>query len=508
MGGFRPNLQRMLRIDARRLSGLVRRAVVVGALVWLPSGAAAQNSVVAAAQALQAAGELAQAARLLEAHLAEHPDDSEAGRALAQTLYWLHDVSGARRIYDASLVRHPNDTRLQMEYARMLAETGEPARARALLTPLRDIPGTRADALTLLGTLAYWQGDLTAAEALFSDALRASPEQPDARRMVQEIYTATAPWVRVSPALWHDDQPYTRGAVLVEAGWFATPLAPVRVRMQPVHFTNDAASTTIWNGDAEIGHFAPRLRLETMIAGGIVYRDLSGRRSTDWKGGASAGVRLPGQATLRARIDRAPYLATPVSLASNITTRTIAGELQWNHPRGWLAQAAWQRQRFPDDNAIRTVYGWVLAPVVRQPRVELHAGYAFAADDAEESRFGSAGYEPYYTPSQVVKHSLIGSVTARPASRVTLRTGGAYAVRATEDAPSLVTVGGRTQRVFAARELQAWDARSSVELTTTNAVTIGVSGQFGRGAFYEWAAGELSVTYRFMPRPRSQSEPR
>jgi len=324
--------------------------------------------------------------------------------------------------------------------------------------------------------------------------------------MVQEIYAMTSPWVRVSPALWHDDQPYTRGAMLVEAGWFPTPLAPVRVRLQPMHFTNDEASTTMWSGDAELGYFAPHLRLETMIAGGIVHRDLSGTRSTDWKGSASIGVRFPRQATVRARVDRTPYLATPASLASNILTRTIAGEFQWNDPRGWLAQAAVQRQLFPDDNAVHTVYGWVLAPVVRRPRGELHAGYAFATDNADESRFVASGYEPYYTPSHVVKHSLVASVMARPAPRVTFRAGGAYAVRATEDAPSLVTSGGRTQRVFAQREFQGWDARSSLEFATANAVTVGVSGQFGRGAFYQWATGELSITYRFTPRPRSRPE--
>ncbi|MGH9255914.1 MAG: tetratricopeptide repeat protein [Vicinamibacterales bacterium] len=533
----------MLRTKTRRRScGVVHLAFVFfGVLLLAPSGAAAQNSVVSAAQALQAAGDLAKAAELLEAHLVVHPEDGEAARSLGQTLYWLHDLTGARRVYEASLGRHPDDNRLRLEYARMLAETGEPARARALITPLREVSGVRADALALLGTLAYWQGDLTSARTFLADALRANPEQLEARRMLQDIQAVTAPWLRVSPGMWHDDQPYTRGTVLVEAGWSATPLVPIRVRLQPVRYVNDALTETVWTADAELGHFAPRSRIETMVAGGVVHRNLDGARAVDWKGAAAVGVRLPRQVTLRARVDRAPYLATPASLVSNLMTRTASGELQWNNPRGWLGQAAFERQQFPDDNAIRAAYAWLLAPVVRQRRVELQAGYAFAADHADDSRFvgtapplpslpgapgsrgagrraGAAGaaaassvggqYAPYYTPSHVVKHSLLGAIAIRPGARTTLRVGGSYALRATEDAPSLITSAGQTQRTFAPRDFTAWDARSSLEFTGANGVTVGVGGQFGRGAFYRWATADVAITYRFLARPSTASRRR
>src|SRR5688572_23989461 len=113
-----------------------RPAVLVIVMLW-GAPAAAQTpppNAVVEAQRLRDAGNFAGAAQLLRAQLVQRPDDGDAARLLAQTLYWLKDLEGARAVYETTIGRHPSDVTARLQYARMLAETGKRVPARELLT--------------------------------------------------------------------------------------------------------------------------------------------------------------------------------------------------------------------------------------------------------------------------------------------------------------------------------------------------------------------------------------
>jgi tetratricopeptide (TPR) repeat protein len=470
--------------------------------------------VLAQAQRLRDAGDLAAAAQVLKTQLAREPNNGDVARLLAQTLYWLQDVTGAQAVYETALARHPQDTTLRLQYGRLLVETGQPARARALLVPLQRVPPAQTEATALLGTLAYWEGDLTTARRFFDEVLRAEPTHVEARRQFEEIRAASAPWVRVFSGLSHDDQPLDRLALGVEAGWFPTPLLPVSVRVEPTWYRlDDSTSRRILAADAAVSHFAPALRLETQLAGGMFQRS---RRAegTDWKGRAGVGVRLPRHVTLRVRAERAPYLYTLSSLDAPVIVRSGTALVHWQDPRGWLGEGAYQHQRFPDGNTIRTVYAWQLAPLVYRAMAELQAGYSFTTEHTDESRFvlasptqpyppgdplfSTAGrYAPYYTPSNLVSHSVIAAAALRPSDRATLRVGATYALRATEEAPAFVVSLGQVQRTLTSRELSPWNARGSIDVMLSRDATLTATGEHGRTAFYEWSTAGLQITYRF-----------
>jgi tetratricopeptide (TPR) repeat protein len=463
------------------------------------------------AHRLRDAGDLAGALQLLEAVLAEHPDDVEAARLLAQTLYWVRDFARARAAYEEAVLRHRGHVQLRLEYGRMLVETGDRATARAVLRPLREVPAARAEAEALLGTLAYWDGDLTAARDFFMSALRADPAQRDAARQLREVETLIAPWLRVSATLWHDDQPLERVAAGFEAGWFPTPLVSIKLRSQPTRYTADATST-LWANEVEIAHVAPASRIETEVAGGVLRR--AGAIPMDWTGRAALGGRVGAGVTVRGRLERAPYLYTLASLETPVMTDTATASLHVNHSQGWLAEAAHQRQRYPDGNIVRTSYVWVLAPLLRQPRHRLQAGYAVALADADEDRFvparplprllpgsdlvdGQGRYEPYYTPQRVLTHSVTGALTVGGSPGPLLRLSGSYAVRAAEDATVFLLTGNQIRSEVTRREFTPWTLRATVEVPASEALSIEVTGEFGRTAFYRWRTAGLHVVYRF-----------
>ena len=472
------------------------------------------QDVLLEAQRLRDVGDFNAAAKLLRTQIAQKPDDGEVARLLAQTLYWHKDIAGAQAVYDTAFVQHPEDTTLRLQYGRMLAETGKRARARELLSPLLGISATRVEAETLLGMLAYWDSDLTTARRFFDAALESDPNhQEEARRLLREILTSTAPWVRISSSGWHDDQPLNRLALGLEAGWFPTPLTKLSARVQPMQYWIDGASRTVGVSEIAVAHYAPQARLETELAAGSVLRAQNGN-TWDWTGRAVLGFRLPGSVTLRGRIERTPYLYTKSSLDTPVMVQTAAGLVHWDDQRGWLGEAAYQQEHYPDDNTIRTEYGWLLAPVVHHSVVKIQAGYALSASNANQSRFvlaqvnqpyppgdprfNTAGiYAPYYTPSHLVTHSAIAAFTLEPSRGVTLHLNGSYAVRATDDAPFLTASGGQAMLSTYARSFFPWNVRASLAIALGDGLTLEPTGEVGHTAFYSWATGGLQITYHF-----------
>jgi uncharacterized protein (TIGR02996 family) len=490
---------------------------LLAAILWIPRLTAApqaqtQNAIVQA-QSLRDAGNFAAAAELLRVQLAQNPDNGEAARLLAQTLYWLKDIPAARAAYETALARHPEDSTLRLQYARMLAETGEHARARGLLTPLLDSAATGAEAETLLGTIAYWEGDLTGARNLFVGALQANPNQEEARRQLQEILSSTAPWVRLSSGGWRDNQPVDWGTFGVEAGWFATPLTALSLRVQPTQYWANGLTQTIGLAEVAITHYVPAARLETELAAGAVRR-WHGGDVWDWTGRAALGLRLPGHVTLRARFERAPYFHTVSSLTTPVMVDTSAAILHFGDVRGWLGEAAYEHQRYGDNNAIQTGYGWLLAPLVHRNAVEIQAGYAFTASNASSTRFVLAQpiqpflpsdprfdlagvYAPYFTPNHQVIHSALAAFELRPARNTTFRVDGSYGFHATDNAPYFAVSGGQAVLSTYLRTFSPWNVRASLKIPLREGLTLEPTGEMGRTAFYSWVAAGLQLTYHF-----------
>ena len=493
-------------------------AALAALLALTPVLAEAQSQprdLVTQAQQLRDAGRFADAVGVLRTALAAHPDDSEAARLLAQTLYWMKDVTASLAAYRAALTRHPDDSTTRLQFARTLAETGDRPQARALAQPLQANPVTRVDADALLGTLEYWDGDLTTAARLFREVLRLNPAHGDAQLQLRAIQAGSAPWIRLSSTLAHDDQPLTRLRGGGEAGWWLTPLAPVSMRFEPTEYQlPNGVTRRMWSADASVSDYLPSAHLEAEVAAGLLQQGNGGR--VDWHGRAVAGLRVTPSLTVRARAERTVYLSTLTSIDSPIVVQSTTVLAHWD-ARGWLGEAALQRQRFPDANAIDTSYAWLLAPLVHRPDGEFQVGYAFSRGNADESRFALANpsqpyqpsdsrfnvaghYVPYYTPAHLMSHAAIGAIAFRPSPALTLRFSGSAPIRATDDAPVFLIVASQALRTTYARRFSPWNARASTEFSRRGGMTFTLGGEIGRSIFYSWATADVALTYRFSGR--------
>ncbi|MBA3579434.1 MAG: hypothetical protein H0W42_05545 [Gemmatimonadaceae bacterium] len=461
-------------------------------------------SPVAEAVRLRDAGDLAGAAARLRPYVREHPEDIAAARVLGQTLYWLKDFRAAREIYEDAFARAPNDTALRLEFGRMLVETREDGRAKEILTPLLDVPEASTRANALLGTLAYWQGDYSTARRRFSTSLRADPDQPEVRRQLLEIASATAPWIQVEGNVRDDDQPVTWLGTAAEGGAFLTPSTTISGRAEAMDLrSGDSVSVRVTMVEGGVTHYAPAARMDFEAQGGVVQRSSGG--PSEWVGRLGLGLRMPRHLTLRARAERRPYFYTIASLATPVISEGVVGVLGLDHPRGWTGEAAMEGHRYQDGNVVRGAYAWMLAPVLRGAAAQISAGYSLSAQNADETRFvaavspppASAGggapagrYVPYYTPGNLLVQSVLATMVVRPAPGTTLRLNGAYGVRATDDEPAAAEPRPR-------RSFSPWSARAAIELGQARALSVVVTAEMMRHSYYTSSTADVRMVYRF-----------
>ncbi len=497
-GGPVPSLRSSMhdRPSNRQLTIVIACSLALATAPPLP----AQERSPAVQQAIQQreAGEFDSAVRLLQPYVARTPQDVEAARLLAQTLYWLKRPDDARAAYDAALLRHPTDAALSLEFGRMLAETGDGKRARAITEPFSGDPIWGPSARALLGTIAYWNGDLTAARRLMRNALQADPALEETRKQLGEIAAATAPWIEAGGELRSDDQPLGRRNALLAAGVNATPNLSLTARALINQLASaDSVSLGVQRLEAGFAHYAAIVRIETDATIGLLQRE---SEDANWTGRARAGLRLPRHLTIRAIAEREPYLYTVASLHTPVVTNTASALIALNSPRGWLGEAVVQRAWFPDDNAVSTFYGWLLAPVARSSGAVLQVGYGYAWQNADESRFvladstqpfppgdprfnGRRVYSPYFTPDNFEVHSALANVEKRT-GRLTLRAAGSYGVRATD---------------------KAWTARGEMDFAATEDLTFRLNSEAMQAAFYHAITSRAGLTWRFASAARRRA---
>ncbi|HVS03763.1 MAG TPA: hypothetical protein VMT16_13420, partial [Thermoanaerobaculia bacterium] len=162
---------------------------------------------------------------------------------------------------------------------------------------------------------------------------------------------------------------------------------------------------------------------------------------------------------------------------------------------GWAGEVGGRVDRFPDGNEVTAAWAWLLAPVVRRPGGSLRLGYAFQSQDADETRFTPAGlYVPYYTPEELVAHSVVVAIARTPGPRWGVYFDGAWAAQAEELAPRADPSGAI---VFTEREPTLWRARLRAQGELSPRLALQLGAEHDRAAFFEITRAFVDLTVRF-----------
>ena len=465
---------------------------------------------VSVADGLLKEGKIDAALQLLTTYLVSHPNDPEALRLLGRAYYWSGRPDDARQWYEQAHALAPHNVGLQLEYARMLAETGGSDRAKGILIPLTLRGAASAEALELLGTIQYWEGDWTEARDSFVEALARDPGNREARRQLNEIAVATASFASFGLEYQDDTQPLRRSILTGELDLQITPLQRFHFQVQPLFATVSDTARSVFAASAAWKQYAPTSKLEMELSAGLLKRSFA--KTADWTWGVILGLRLPNHTVLRANVERLASLYASASFSTPVMTTSGGLQLAWNHPNGRMGRVAAEIIRFPDDNVLRRFSGWFLFPLGPPAGFRVSAGYGYTAQHAEENRFTQVGdpsstsgmYIPYYTPTSLQAHSVLGAVHIRLSAGTEFQLNGSYGFMAKEDAPSFLVDSIPPQRttidrVFLERSFHPSTVKATLTVRVDSYGTLLLEGVHSSNSFYDLTQVNLRFSYRFLP---------
>jgi hypothetical protein len=444
--------------------------LLIAAVSLSPKSAHGQQPDTRAPEVIEAgrlrdSGKFSEAVLLLRQHRTEYPNDGDAIRMLAETLYWMKDFAAARALYDSAIVLHPEDVLLRQQYDSFITATAD------------------------------------------NTTKNSTGETANDR--------STAPWVALRLGGTHDDQPLDRWGGEVEGGYYLTPVVSMKARAGSEFFSvscktdesGTAATLRTVHGSLGIAGYSLATHTDFSVEGGFIQRDEPSH--ADWTGMASIGLRLHPYVRLGASAGRSAYLYTAASLRTTVMTDNYSGTVDIDG-KGWLGRAVYSIQEFPDDNSGTSAYAWGMAPLVNTSGAVLQAGYSISYQDTRELRFVltpqtdyvgesvvAGHYAPYYTPQNILSHSIIAAFTGNSADGFVVRVGGSFGVHATEDAPGFMAGPGESPLVktIASRSFHPWNARASVEKTLSQLATIDVKVEQSKTAFYNATTGGVGITW-------------
>ncbi len=505
-------------------------AVAAPASLVLPHVVAAQTAATRAeaARTALAQGRVAEATELLVTLTAELPEDPGIHWLFAHVLLAAGDTDGAIREYRTAVTLSPEDPWLRLELGRTLLDAGAGSQVAAVLAPVvgeTALPSAAAEAETILGLAAYWDGDAFAARTHLRRALTLDPDRSEAASALAGVEGAIAPMLTATSVLADDDQPLS---LLEQNVSFSTPLSG-RLRgllwLAVARRASSSLAYAAFDGRAGVEASLPGGRVKLAVLGGANVRGEG--LGTHASGSGRLTIDIDAETRLGASFERWQYQWTAASLDTAVAVTSLELRFDRRAAPGWAGEAVFRRDGFPDGNSVRSLSLWFLAPALVRPEGGLRVGYAAARQDSENGTFaplssdpgpgspgpparppgppGSSGdaagiYTPYYTPFDLQTHSVIVEARGGELEATALSVTLAYAPWARELGPAVVLdpEDGSPTVEYSERSFSPWTLRAQVSSPIGPRASMTLSVGHERTAFYRSTRFEAMVTHRFL----------
>lgn len=315
-----------------------------------------------------------------------------------------------------------------------------------------------------------------------------------------------APWFKADMRAVTDNQPRQGLQIRMEHGQYLTPTFTIAghalaERIESGTTVEPGLTGTLAIPSARMGAALTASALSGAPGGGL-----------EFLGEARVSRSLGAGTSLRGRVARQRYTATLASLDTVVLSDGVELAIDRAAAPGWAGEVVVRREAYGHDNPVSTAFAWLLAPLSRGGRHSLRAGYATGWQDAPESNWVADNalrgpesglaitpenvpgrYAPYYTPNDVVTHSVLAN-TALELHGAWLTMDGAYGVYATELAPVLQRgSGGDIQRFHFRRTFSPARARVTLTLPLGSMASFTAEVEHQRTAYFRHTGVRIAV---------------
>jgi tetratricopeptide (TPR) repeat protein len=383
------------------------------------------------AKKLRAEGKIHKSYLLLKETYRVHPDNLNVAWLTAQTAFWANRIAKSKRIYEKAVKDNPKNLYLQLDYAKMLVNSGDFEKGEIFLNNYLSYDSTNAQALTYLAKISFWRCNYEDADKLVSKAIRHDPKVPDASALREDIALARAPYLKLGAGYTSDDQPMQTVTPLVGAGIYLSALSSLHFSFQTPFFIRDGKTDPALLFSAGNTSFISKANLTIGLDAGVVKFPV--KNSYAFTGNISLDKIFIRHLEISLSAQRNPYFSTLSSIDTMVIQNHLTFSAGWNNLNSWNGEAAIEAFTYPlDKNVTYSSYLWAFAPPVKFSVFQLRFGYAYNYSDSKKDHYVAekslpdiissfdanssiAGiYEPYFTPEQQQIHSFLLSFTGHP----------------------------------------------------------------------------------------------
>ncbi|MGI8584614.1 MAG: hypothetical protein ACR2KX_20690, partial [Chitinophagaceae bacterium] len=402
---------------------------------------------------------------------------------------------------------------------RMLFETGKLSHSQVLLEDYKLHDPGNAEVNILLARLNYWSGHNQIAKERIQDILKPYPDNPTALSILNEINNATAPYVKLGGIYTSDDQPLKSTGAQIEAGWYKSWILNPKLQVFYNHFTlPDSVFNSFWIQLGNKISFGNSGFALNTTAG--IFKHHTDDNESRLTYNFIISQKVSNFISLEASTAERPYQYSSTSVRIPVMQKFSGVALNLNKANNWLGRAAYEIQKFEDDNKIQTVYLWVLAPIINKNNFTLKGGYAFNHSNADKNTFTSIKplnsvvqttavgnpvegyYNPYFTPNNQSIHSLLASVGIKLSDKVNFSSKLNIGVAASADNPDLTLNKNQTtysiNKTYTRQSYTPVDFQNELLLHLSDQITL--SGLYGytKLLFYTVNQGAIQLKYAFI----------
>ncbi len=435
----------------------------------------------------------------------------------AQVLYWMKDFTRARETYRKAISRYPAYQDVVLDYARFLFQTGKWKEAEELLQDIVSKNKAHPEANINLAYIALWKGDIKEARIRTARLHKLYPGNASVQALRSSVNDNSS-FVKTGYTYASDDQPLQTNVYNLDAAFFSSPYFQPYVSAAINRYTLPSPPLgTIWvraGNNVTLAHGATQLGAE----GGIFK---SGADFTSFTGSLFLVQKISTATKLHLGAAKSPYQYTNASIDEPFTYNIYKGAIEWNAGEKKAGRIGTELARFRDGNTISTVYAWILLPLIEQKFISLKAGYGISFAHAVFNTYSTnrsvdeiassqplnskvdGVYDPYFTPSNQLVNSLLGSAKINISKSVSVHAKGNLGVWAAADNPELRLErkgfsGYTISKTYYRQKYTPIELEAGLQAAFSDRLSMQANLRFNRLFFYARTQAGIHLNYRFI----------
>ena len=352
----------------------------------------------------------AQADKMIAEYYKNHASDLETIWLYAQVSHWNKKNETSRTLFEKATAIDPNNANLQLDYARMLYESGSICASQKIINHILENDKENPEALLMDGYINFWNGKISAAKKDVATINKIAPQSSITHELSQSIDETTKSYLSINGFYQKDDQPLQSFGENIGYGVYKSWLFHPKVEISNQNFDSQKkVASALFSNEFLFGKTGTKVE----IAVGVFKNFYA---SNEFIGGLSVNQKIDKRNNFNIGFNRNAYLGTTSSTYLSLMQNKLSAS--FDHTNSWFSfHFGSNYQFYNDQNNIKNGNFWIVSKTFKWQSLKSSIGYGYSYSDAKNNLYEPTSlyngqiatgiYNPYFTPKNQRIHNLI-----------------------------------------------------------------------------------------------------